>query len=191
MVAAPAAAKGKKAPPTTPGKYTDWKDEIDEVEIVQAFALGDYSRIVVEPLDASATPLPESSDNSYAPVKEVLADNAPAFAAGLTEGLVARKVPVEIQQAPTAEPKTLLVRGKILVMDPGSRAARYMVSFGAGAARTQLACEVIDAASGNVLLRFTQERRSGVGVGGGSYVKLLNRNLHTIGGDLALVLVAF
>jgi len=34
-----------------------------------------------------------------------------------------------------------------------------------------------------VLLRFTQERRSGVGVGG--YADLLQRNLRAIGRDLA------
>jgi uncharacterized protein DUF4410 len=76
-------------------------------------------------------------------------------------------------------------------MDPGSRAARYWAGFGAGAARTKLVGEVADAASGKVLLRFTQERRSGVGMGGGNYIELMNRNLVTIGEDVAGVLKAF
>jgi hypothetical protein len=49
----------------------------------------------------------------------------------------------------------------------------------------------VDAATGTVLLRFTQERRSGVGLFGGDYVELMNRNLVTIGQDLAGVLKAF
>ena len=40
-------------------------------------------------------------------------------------------------------------------------------------------------------LRFTQERRSGVGLGGGSYVNLLNRNLRAIGEDLGAGLQQF
>ena len=80
---------------------------------------------------------------------------------------------------------------KSSVSDPGSRAARYWAGFGAGAARTKLEGELVDAASGRVLLRFTQERRSGVGLGGGSYVNLLNRNLRAIGEDLGAGLQQF
>jgi hypothetical protein len=69
-------------------------------------------------------------------------------------------------------------------MDPGSRAARYWAGFGAGAARTKVEGELVDAASGRVLLRFTQERRSGVGMAGGGYASLLRRNLEAIGEDV-------
>lgn len=86
---------------------------------------------------------------------------------------------------------TLIVRAKVLNMDPGSRAARYWAGFGAGAARAELSGEVVDAATGKVLLRFQQERRSGVGVAGGDYVNLMNRNLRAIGEDVALILSAF
>jgi hypothetical protein len=50
---------------------------------------------------------------------------------------------------------------------------------------------VVDAATGQVLLRFTQERRSALGPLAGDYVELMNRNLVTIGQDLAGVLKAF
>jgi len=76
-------------------------------------------------------------------------------------------------------------------MDPGSRAARYWAGMGAGAARTGISGEVVDGASGKVPLHFNQERRSGFGVGGGDYVKLMQRTLRQLGGDVALILNAF
>ena len=45
--------------------------------------------------------------------------------------------------------------------------------------------------SGKILLRFKQERRSAVGSYGGNYEDLLNRNLWTIGKDLANVFQHF
>lgn len=180
----------KKAAPTAPGKYTDWAGEVDELEIVEPFKLADYDRIVVEPFDTSATPLPEAKDNTYTPVKNVLASVAPPFAEGLSGEL--SKPPAEVGEAgKKAEPGALVVRGKVVTMDPGSQAARYWAGFGAGAARTDIEGEVVDARTGKTLLRFHQERRSGVGMFGGDYEKLMRRNLRTIGEDLAGVLKHF
>lgn len=186
--AVPALAKGKGAP-AAPGKYTDWSGEIDELEVAEAFKVADYSKLIVEPFDTSSTPLPESDDNTYEPVKKILAQVTPPVVEGLQGEFSA--LPVSLKAGGDAEPKTLLVRGKVLEMDPGSKAARYWAGFGAGAARAKVSGEVVDAATGKVLLRFTQERRSGVGMMGGDYEKLMNRNLRTIGEDLALVLKAF
>jgi hypothetical protein len=190
-------ARGKAAP-TAPGKYKDWNGEVDELEIVAPFKLADFDHIIVEPLDTSATPLPESNDNTYAPVKNVLALVTRPFAAGLVGGIAEKPGKPEVvlaersaRQGETAEPGTLVVRGKVTRMDPGSRAARYWAGFGAGAAKTEISGEVLDAASGKVLLRFVQERRSGVGAAGGDYESLMERNLVTIGNDIGAVLLHF
>lgn len=189
LVPTAAEAKGKPAP-TTPGKYTDWSGEIDELEIVEPFDLAQYERIVVEPFDTTGTPLPEEKDNAYEPVKTVLARVAPPFVEGLSKNL--GKPPVETGEAGNeAGAGALLIRGTVVQMDPGSQAARYWAGFGAGAARTEIAGEVVDAGTGKVLLRFRQERRSGAGMFGGDYVKLMDRNLRTIGEDVALILKAF
>ena len=189
-LAAPALAKGKKAP-TAPGKYTEWGEDIDQLEVVETFATSDYSRVVVEPFDGSATPLPESSDNTYAPVKQVLADTATPLVEGMQEAEGLKLQVAAAERGSAAERGALLIRGKVLSMDPGSRAKRYWGGFGAGAAVVELSGEVVDAASGKVLLRFTQARRSGMGVGGGDYANLLNRNLRKIGEDVATILQAF
>ncbi len=60
-----------------------------------------------------------------------------------------------------------------------------------GAARIKVSGELVGAGSGAVLVRFTQERRSSVGIGGGGYAELMSRNLRTIGKDVAAFLNAF
>lgn len=183
-------AEGKK-PPTAPGKYTEWGEDIDELEVVEAFKVSDYDRVVVTQFDASATELPSESDNTYTAVKQVLGDTASPIVEGLREAESTKKLPAEVGAADVSTAGTLILRGKVLEMDPGSRAARYWGGFGAGAARTKIEGEVVDAATGKVLLRFTQERRSGFGIGGGGYPQMMNRNLRQIGEDVALILAAF
>lgn len=51
--------------------------------------------------------------------------------------------------------------------------------------------EIVDAASGKVLVRFRQERRSGFGAFGGGYGALFTRTVRQIGGDIASLINAF
>jgi hypothetical protein len=187
LLLAPAAEAKKAKTPTEPGSYTDWNGDLDQVEIVEGFRLADYGKVVVGTFATDGVVLPEEDDNAYEPVRQVLGDVGTPLAEGMREALSG----VEVKQGGEAAAGALLVRGRILEMDPGSRAARYWGGFGAGAARTKLEGEVVDAASGRVLLRFTQERRSGVGMAGGKYDKLLQRNLAAIGEDLGAGLARF
>ncbi len=186
--ATPTLAKKKKnkgGNQTEPGKYVDWQDEIDELEIVETFKSADFKRVVVSGFDTSKTPLPEPDDNSYGPAKEVLADAVSSFVEGMrNEG----SMTVATGEGGAGD---LVISGAVEEMDPGSRAARYWGGFGAGAARTKLWIEVKDGGSGKTLLKMRQERRSGVGMAGGNYVKLMNRNLRAIGKDAAMVLETF
>jgi hypothetical protein len=134
--------------------------------------------------------LPDSDDNTYEPVKKVLADVSTPLLEGLKSQLP-KGLSASAEANPAGDPGVLVVRGKVEVMDPGSKAARSFLSFGAGAARATLSGEIADAASGRVMLRFKQERRSAFGLFGGDYVKLMNRNLRAIGEDLADALGVF
>jgi hypothetical protein len=185
------AALARKHPaPTAPGKYTDWDGELDELEVVSTFRLADYKSVVVETFDTSSAPLPEKNDNTYGPVQYALAHASLPFKDGLAS-LIPRTPVESAEPGRKAEAGELRVRGKVTEMDPGSQAARYWAGFGAGAARTEITGEVVDGETGAVLLRFKQERRSGVGALGGSYGDLLDRNLITIGEDLGNVLRHF
>lgn len=162
---------------TKAGRYTDFND-VDEVTIVQPFKSRSYNRIVVQRLDTSAAPLPEPKDNSYAEVKAALANALTPFTQGVRE-----KAGMQVQTG-SGGTGALVIRARVMKSDPGSQAARYWASFGAGAAKVAISGEIVDGGTGKVLARFTQERRSGFGLFGGGYRELLDRTLKQIGGDV-------
>lgn len=184
----PAEAR-QSAAPTAPGRYTDWGPDIDHVEIFRAFRLGDYERIVVEPFATDGVALPPAEENTHAPVRNVLDRFTPLFVAGLRDGKLAQ--PVEAANAPSSDARMLRLRGKVVLLDPGSRAKRYWGGFGAGAVRVEIRCEVVDGASGDVLLAFGQQRRSGFGGFGGGYEELMERTIRQIAEDTAHLLQQF
>lgn len=189
IAAAPAFARGKKKGGSTePGTYKAWGPDIDEVTISKTFKLADYNKIVVQPFETEGVKLPEKDDNTYEPVIKVLASATEGFVQGLRGSV---DPDVTIDKSATNGADTLIIRGKVVTMDPGSRAARYWAGFGAGAARVKIEAEIVDAKSDEVLVKFTQERRSGVGMGGGGYVELMQRSLNQIGEDAANLLKAF
>jgi hypothetical protein len=187
-VAAPMQARGKKSASTEPGKYKEWGPDIDQLEIVKPFKLADYKAISVEPFGTEKAKLPDRDDNSYDAAAKVLASSTEGVVQGLRGSIEQR---VAIDEKPSGDAGTLILRATVTVMDPGSRAARYWAGFGAGAARAEIEGELIDAATGETLLRFTQQRRSGVGVYGGDYQELMQRNLNAIGEDIAAMLKVF
>lgn len=191
LFVAPLSARGRKSS-TEPGTYRDWRDEIDQVEILETFRLADYDVLIVEPLDAKDTELPESDDNTYVPVKNVLQHATGPYVSGLGYKIGHRIEVVDAaRDEPSEEGRKLILRGRIVRMDPGSQAARYWAGFGAGAAKTEISGELFDPESGKVLVKFNQERRSGVGEFGGDYEELMDRNLDQIGGDVGFLLAAF
>lgn len=178
----------KKAP-TAPGNYKAWGPDIDEIEIVRSFKASDYSKVVVQTLDVSSTPPPEDADMAEK-VRKALA-NATKH---LAEGIEKKTTGIEVSEAADAKTAgTLIVRARVTLMDPGSRSKRMWVGYGAGAARTAITGEIVDAATGAVLVRFTQERRSGMERfgKGSSYEEIMARNVRTIGQDVAKILEEF
>ena len=103
------------------------------------------------------------------------------------------KVDVDTADKAPNSAKSLIVRGSVLDLSPGSRAKRYLAGYGAGAAGTKLNGEIVDAASGQVLVRFTQERRSGgtFKFGGGNDMDVMRDSIHAVGQDIAHMLEAF
>jgi len=93
---ATAAFARKHSAPTTPGKYTEWDGEMDELEVVTTFKLADYESIVVEPFDTSATRCRRKSDNTYGSVQSVLGHVTLPFAGGLSSQLP--KPPVAVAE---------------------------------------------------------------------------------------------
>ena len=174
---------------TAPGKYEEWGPNIDQMEIMKTFKFADYKKIVVVPVDATNTTMPEKSDNSYEAARSVVATATDPLVAGMKE--VLEKANIDVDRDPGKSAGTLIIRTRLVSMDPGSQAARMWVGYGAGAAQTKVEGDIVDAKSGEVLAKFTQERRSGKSWGGSGYGTMMNKNLHAIGEDVANILKAF
>ena len=187
-MAVPVFARGKKTASTEPGSYKEWGPNIDEIEIVKKFHTADYKNIVVEPLATADVKMPEKSDNAYKPVQDVLASATETLVSGIRKE-TDRTVSIGDKSRDTAD--ALIIRAKVVEINPGSRAARYFAGFGAGAAGAKIQGEIVDGRTNQVLARFTQERRSGTGAAGGGYEDLLNRDIRTIGGDVGRMLKEF
>lgn len=192
LAVSPALQARSKPAPTAPGKYKEWGRDIDEIEIVKTFRVGDYDKLVILPFDTSATPLPDKSEKSYDTIRSVLA----AYTLSLREALKPElKANLDVDTADKAPKtaRTLILRGTVLDISPGSRAKRYLGGYGAGAAGTKLTGELVDAKTGAVLLRFTQERRSGgtFKFGGGSDMDVMRDSIHAEGQDIAHILDSF
>ena len=184
---AEAGAAGKAA--IAPGTYRDWDGDIDEVTIFQTFRADSYNDIVVESFDSTGVRLPDPRDNTYQAVQSAIRSMKPAFIEGLQAKL--RHKPATAGYVPRGKGKALVIRARLSKLDPGSQAARYWAGFGAGAVKVAITGEIIDAASGKVLVRFQQERRSGFGAFGGGYGALFKRTARQIGGDIAGLINAF
>jgi hypothetical protein len=192
LIAPFALARGNDKPKTEPGTYKSWGPDIDRIEIVKTFRMSDYDRVVVLPFDTSGTPLPKESDRSYASVKSVI----DGYTETLTEALrdeVKGTVKVETLPSAPKSARTLIVRGTVEDVSPGSRAKRMLVGYGAGSSGSKMSGEIVDAKSGEVLIRFTQERRSGGTwkVAGGSDMEVMRDSVHATGQDIAHMLQQF
>lgn len=172
----------------------DWKGLIDSFVLIRDFNLADYTRVVVDRLDTASTPLPPKDDNTYEPTYLVLKTSSDIFVSGMRS--VFRDAghamePILATDAGPAAGRELVVRGKVTQMNPGSRALRYWVSFGAGQSRVEISGEVVDAASNTILARFVHARSSGIGTWGGDYQKFLTDDTRDVGEDVGKMLIQF
>jgi uncharacterized protein DUF4410 len=109
-----------------------------------------------------------------------------AFRARIIEAQVfGEPLPPDTVQLPDS---ALVIEGKFTKIDPGSRAKRYWAGFGAGKSSVQVSGTIKDA-SGNLLAEFTHMKQSGIGLGGGDYVKFLTDDTKDVGHDIAEFLI--
>jgi hypothetical protein len=191
-IVVPAVYGRAKPAPTAPGTYKEWGQDIDQIEIIKTFKMADYDKIVVEPFDTSKAPLPDQKEKWYGTLKTALAGYTGYFMESFPQELKAK---ADVQQSSSApkSAKTLIIRGEVEQLDPGSRAGRYFGGFGAGSASTKVAIDIIDAKSGKVLAHVNQARRSGgtFKAGGGNDLDVMRDAVHAVAKDIAHALDAF
>ena len=111
-----AEARGKAAP-TAPGKYKEWGQDIDEIEVVKSFKTSDYDHIVVQNFDTSKVPLPDQKEKWYGTLKMALAGYTDAFTEAFKKELKG-KMSVEESESMPHSAHTLVLRGWVEQLDP-------------------------------------------------------------------------
>lgn len=92
-----------------------------------------------------------------------------------------------VQAVAASDPRpegALVVEGRFLTLDPGSRAKRYFAGFGAGKSSVKVSGTVKDGA-GRTLATFEQRRIGTMGLGGGDSLGKLMSDARSIGEDIA------
>jgi hypothetical protein len=114
---------------------------------------------------------------------------ATEFAARLTKlGPYAKVTTIVPEDA--VPPEAIVVEGKFVQIDPGSRAARYFGGFGAG--KSQIAIEgTVKDGTGKLLAEFAQKRVGAMGAFGGDSLEKMTDDTKRVGEDLANFLGAW
>ena len=205
----PLSAKNDEAP-TRPGSYEDWNDGmINKLVIKESFKTSDFAEVRVAPVETATTPLPDKDDNTYEPAVNVLKQARSYLMEGMKEELKSPPVTEGDMPPPAppaasapasgasatapARPRVLVLRVRVIKLDPGSRAARFWVGFGSGKSNVELAGELLDGDSGKVLLTFNLTRASSGGgkVAGGKYEKMMGGDIWDAGSDIGQMLALF
>ena len=87
-------------------------------------------------------------------------------------------------------PDAIVVEGRFREMDPGSRAKRYFVGYGAGKSGVMVE-GTVKAFDGTVLATFQQRRVGVMGVAGGDSMEKMKGDTKAIGEDIAKFLTAW
>jgi hypothetical protein len=112
---------------------------------------------------------------------------AERLASDLEESGVFKYVRISDEESPE---DALIIGGEILKIEPGSKAARFWGGFGAGKSGIQVAGTLTNT-QGETLAEFKHMRHSGIGVGGGDYVKFLSDDVRDVGSDVAKFLTVW
>jgi len=84
----------------------------------------------------------------------------------------------------------VIIEGQFTKLNPGSRAKRYLVGFGAGREVMEIK-GTFRGSKGEVLAEFTQERISVMGLGGGDYQKKMASGMRLFADDVRAFLEAW
>ena len=147
--------------------------------------------VAIRPFDASAADLgtgDKSGKETRQQEAQTMKNEGPRVLAERFSATLEKSGPfksVRILKADEAIAEgTLVVEGKFVTIDPGSRAKRYFGGFGAGKSSVKVTGQVKDA-TGRTLATFEQRRIGTMGFGGGDSLGKLMADSRSIGEDIA------
>jgi hypothetical protein len=147
--------------------------------------------VVIKPFDASAADLGtggKSGKDARQQEAKTMQNEGPRvlgerFVATLEKGGPFKAV--RVLKADEAAPDgALVVEGKFVTLDPGSRTKRYFAGFGAGKSSVKVVGAVKES-TGRTLATFEQRRIGSMGMGGGDSLGKLMSDSRSIGEDIA------
>ncbi len=160
-----------------------------DIKIIRPFTLTNtYSALLILPLDISTVQVPPEDDNTHIPVLNMLSiiDNL-IFAAIKSHfkkiGYQINVTQVGKDQSEsnlTQNENTLILKAKVAELDPGSRAARFLLFGIAGRSKIKITGDLIDAKSNLRLLEFKEDISSGGGYAGGRYEEMMTIDIRDI-----------
>lgn len=165
---------------------------LDRIELFINSLEGATTReVVIRPFDASAADLgtggKEGKDTRQQEAQTMQNEGprvlAERFVASLKGSGPFKDVRVFKSDEPTLE-GALIVEGKFVELNPGSRTKRYLAGFGAGKSSVRVSGTVKDG-SGRILATFQQRRIGTMGMGGGDSLGKLMSDSRSIGEDIA------
>lgn len=162
---------------------------LDEVKLYAA-KLPESKTVVIRPFSATDADITEGEKKDETKKMQPLAPGI------LADEFVKALKPlgpfsdVTVQNDDSAPAGAIVIEGKFKEMDPGSRAKRYFVGYGAGKSGVKVE-GTVKGPDGTVLATFTQRRVGVMGVGGGDSMDKLRNDTKTIGEDIAKFLNAW
>jgi hypothetical protein len=162
---------------------------LDEIAIYGVMPTPRTVAIAVRPFSAKDADLAAGGQKGELP-KETkdLQDRGPRLLlGGLVDTLKELDAFVKVTAIDAVSPapaEALLIDGKFTRIDPGSRAKRYFVGFGAGKSSVAVTGSV-KAADGTLLATFSQKRIGVMGIAGGDSTDKLQSDATSIGKDIA------
>lgn len=106
-----------------------------------------------------------------------------------TTGVFDRVVNLSETQVPPGEYVALRLEGTVTKLDPGSRALRYMVGFGADATKAQTETRLVDVQTGKVMVVTADRREAYFGIFGGDSEDHMREALSDMARDYARFMV--
>lgn len=176
--------------PAAAGGLTPVTEDADAglVGIAGGFDLKRYTVILVDRYTVPASLVKDEEDKKYATFFPV-ALQSELVARLRATGLFDRVVNLgETQLAPGDQP-ALKLEGTITKLDPGSRALRYVVGFGAGAAKAQAETRLVDVQTGKVMVVTADRREAFFGIFGGDSEDHMREALSDMARDYARFMV--
>ena len=164
---------------------------LDEIQLFVEKIPEPHKRVLIQPFTSDGAKLGTGAaggDQEEQDESRLMQKEGPALLVeALSQELRARNTFVPVKDD---EPYDLVVSGRFVELNPGSRVKRYFVGFGAGKAAVGVAGEVKDS-TGRTVANFRQRRIAVGGWGGGDSVKKMRDDSRSIGKDLANFLHAW